>query len=361
MLQRVLEHLEALVAVDTANPPRDIQLDRGAFAHARQALEATFSIESGDLGDGCVWLLARRGRPRILFNVHLDTVPAAEGWSSDPLQLRIDNGRAVGLGACDVKGAAACLLAAAERADGDAALLFTSDEEAGESRCVRCFIESVERNAFDLVIVSEPTGGRAVVAHRGLVTGAGEFSGTAGHSSSGRALHESAVHEALRWGAAALEYAGNEEREAAACLRGIALNVGRVEGGIKPNMIATSAHVRWSARPRPGQSAEDVRRRIEACAADPHRVRWTQGFDGPSLPARHEVDQLKAARAWAAKLALDVAPAVNFWTEAALFSEAGFPALVFGPGAIDQAHAPDEWVALAELERVAQFLARLLS
>jgi acetylornithine deacetylase len=62
----------------------------------------------------------------------------------------------------------------------------------------------------------------------------------------------------------------------------------------------------------------------------------------------------------AGKLGLPLGPAVNFWTEASLFSEAGLPALVFGPGDIAQAHTADEWVALAQLETVANHYQRII-
>ena len=80
MLPAVLEHLEALVAFDTRNPPRLIDAD-GIFAYLRAQLP-DFRCEVTDHGAGAVSLLAVRGAPRRVFNVHLDTVPASPAWTA---------------------------------------------------------------------------------------------------------------------------------------------------------------------------------------------------------------------------------------------------------------------------------------
>src|SRR5690606_27900893 len=134
----VLEHLERLVGFDTRNPPRRIGAD-GIFDYIRAQLPG-FRCEVTDHGDGAVSLLAVRGHPRRVFNVHLDTVPDSPGWSGDPFALHVAGHRAIGLGACDIKGAAAGLLAAAAATRGDAAFLFSSDEEANDARCIAGFL-----------------------------------------------------------------------------------------------------------------------------------------------------------------------------------------------------------------------------
>ena len=134
MLQQVLRHLDALVSFDTRNPPRHIGTG-GIFDYIRAQLPG-FRIDVTDHGDGAVSLLAVRGTPRRVFNVHLDTVPSSEAWASDPFALKVTDDRAIGLGACDIKGAAAGLIAAANATPGDAAFLFSSDEEANDPRCI---------------------------------------------------------------------------------------------------------------------------------------------------------------------------------------------------------------------------------
>src|SRR5688572_27153928 len=140
MLDSVLKHLEALVSFDTRNPPRLIGTG-GIFDYLRAQLPG-FRIDVIDHGDGAVSMLAVRGAPTRVFNVHLDTVPSSEAWTADPLRLRVTGDRAIGLGACDTKGAAAGLVTAANLTRGDAAFLFSSDEEANDARCIDAFLAS---------------------------------------------------------------------------------------------------------------------------------------------------------------------------------------------------------------------------
>ena len=116
MLDKVLGHLEALVGFDTRNPPRAIGTG-GIFDYLRAQLPG-FVCTVTDHGAGGVSMLAVRGAPKRVFNVHLDTVPSSEAWSADPLKLRVIDGKAIGLGACDIKGAAAGLAVAAQRSRG---------------------------------------------------------------------------------------------------------------------------------------------------------------------------------------------------------------------------------------------------
>src|SRR5699024_2410918 len=95
LLEVTLEHLRALVGFDTRNPPRHIDAG-GIFDYLRAQLP-DFVITVTDHGAGAVSMLAVRGKPRFLFNVHLDTVPAAPTWSRDPHQLLVTNERAIGL------------------------------------------------------------------------------------------------------------------------------------------------------------------------------------------------------------------------------------------------------------------------
>jgi len=359
ILDDVLRHLEALVAFDTRNPPRRID-SGGIFDYLRAQLRG-FSIEVTDHGAGAVSLLAIRGNPTRVFNVHLDTVPAAHGWSADPLQLRVEGGRAIGLGACDTKGAAAALLAAASRTSGDVALLFSSDEEANDARCVAAFLAS--SSGFREAIVAEPTCCEAVLAHRGISAVRACFEGRGGHASGENAIEASAVHQALRWGARALAFVESESHRRFGGLTGLRFNVGRIEGGIKANMIAQEAELRFGFRPLPSQDIDALHDRFRAFT-QPHGLgAYVETFRGPALPAG-DVAEAEERRLLARDLAddagLPIGNAVDFWTEAALFSQIGMTALVFGPGDIAQAHAPDEWVALEQLETAAHHYLRLL-
>ena len=113
-IERILEHLGELVACDSQNPPREITADSTMFPYIRDVLADRFDVDVVDHGSGHVALLAVRGAPELLFNCHLDTVPIGDGWRVPPLELTVRDGKAWGRGTCDIKGAAAALLAEAK-------------------------------------------------------------------------------------------------------------------------------------------------------------------------------------------------------------------------------------------------------
>jgi len=359
LLDSTLEHLKALVSFDTRNPPRAIGTG-GIFDYLRKELHG-FEVKVTDYGAGAVTLYAVRGKPKYLFNVHLDTVPDSPHWSASPHTLRLTEDRAIGLGACDIKGAAAALLAVANATDGPLALLFSTDEEANDARCIAGFLS--EHHAYEAVIVAEPTKGEAVLAHRGIQSVLMRFAGHAGHASGEQKPSDSAVHQAVRWGGAALDYVAKQSHERFGGLTGLRFNIGRVEGGIKANMIAPTAEVRFGFRPLPTMDPDQLLETFRTLV-EPVPVEFAETFRGASLPAgdtaRAEERRL-AARDIADELELPIGNAVDFWTEAALFSSAGYTAFVYGPGDIAQAHTADEWVALDQLQHYAENIYRMVS
>jgi len=358
LLPSTLEHLKALVSFDTRNPPRAIGTG-GIFDYIRAQLPG-FDVTVTDHGAGAVSLHAVRGQPKLLFNVHLDTVPDSPAWTASPHALRVTADRAIGLGACDIKGAAAALLAVANASDGDMALLFTTDEEANDPRCIAGFL--AHRPAYDAVIVAEPTKGEAVLAHRGIQSVLMRFAGHAGHASGEQKPSDSALHQAVRWGGAALDFVAAQAHERFGGLTGLRFNIGRIEGGIKANMIAPSAEVRFGMRPLPTMHPDGLLERFHSLV-EPMPAEFAETFRGPSLPAGDtataEARRL-AARDLADELEIPVGNAVDFWTEASLFSAAGYTAFVYGPGDIAQAHTADEWVALDQLKHYAETIHHII-
>jgi acetylornithine deacetylase len=359
LLDATLKHLAALVGFDTRNPPRVIDTG-GIFDYLRAQLPG-FTVSVTDFGAGAVALHAVRGEPKYLFNVHLDTVPDSPAWTADPHTLRVTADRAIGLGACDIKGAAAALLAAANASDGDLALLFSTDEEANDARCITGFLR--EPHAYEAVIVAEPTKGEAVLAHRGIQSVLMRFAGQAGHASGEQKPGDSALHQAVRWGSAALDFVAAQSHERFGGLTGLRFNIGRIEGGIKANMIAPTADVRFGFRSLPTMDPDQLLKRFRTLV-DPQPAEFSETFRGVSLPAgdtaNAEANRL-VARDLADELGIPVGNAVDFWTEAALFSAAGYTAFVYGPGDIAQAHSADEWVALDQLQHYAEVIHRIIN
>ncbi|NII10228.1 acetylornithine deacetylase [Oleiagrimonas sp. C23AA] len=358
MLKATLTHLKALVSHDTRNPPRQIGTG-GIFDYLKSQLPG-FAFTLTDHGAGAVSLLAVRGKPRLLFNVHLDTVPDSPHWSASPFELRVDEEKAVGLGACDIKGAAAAMLAVANVSDGDCAFLFSTDEEANDARCVPAFVRG--EHAFEAVIVSEPTQVEAVLAHRGINSVRMRFTGRAGHASGKQSLSDSALHQAVRWGDKALDLVESQAHQRFGGLTGLRFNIGRIEGGIKANVIAPEAELKFGFRPLPSMDPDALLADF-AALAEPAAAEFEETFRGPSCPAGDTAEaenRRLATRDLADELGLAIGNAVDFWTEAALFSAGGFTTMVFGPGDIAQAHTADEWVALDQLSAYADHLHHII-
>ena len=358
LLEDTLIHLRALVGYDTRNPPREIGTD-GIFDYLRANLPG-FDVQVTDFGAGAVNLYAVRGKPKYLFNVHLDTVPDSPHWTASPHELRVTEDRAIGLGACDIKGAAAALVAVANATQGDMALLLSTDEEANDARCIDGFLATPRD--YEAIIVAEPTKGEAVLAHRGIHSVQMRFQGRAGHASGEQKPSDSAVHQGIRWGAAALDHVQKLSHERFGGLTGLRFNIGKVEGGIKANVIAPTADIRFGFRPLPSMDADQLLETFRTLV-EPMPVEYGETFRGDSLPAGDtataEARRL-AARDLADELGIPVGNAVDFWTEAALFSKAGYTTFVYGPGDIAQAHSADEWVLLDQLAHYAQTIHRIV-
>lgn len=350
----VLDYLETLVAFDTQNPPRSLSAESPIFGWISGVLGEAFEIELIDHGIGRVSMLAVRGKPDLLFNVHLDTVPVIEGSRFPALELKVENGRVYGRGSCDIKGAAACLLEIAVSTDKPMALLFTTDEEGASGCCVDEFVLSGQCRAFNQVVVAEPTECLAILSHRGYLSVKGQFTGVSGHSSEPRALADNALHKLSRWVTAAVNLAGEMDAQG----RRPCFNVGEIHGGIKSNVIADQARLHWSARLSPGDSNQEF---IDAMTGleTGGSASWQVPFSGPPLPT--DSQDTARAQAFVERHGLETGPTVNFWTEASLFARAGTPAIVLGPGNIAQAHVVDEWVSVDQLERALEIYTKLVN
>ena len=290
---------------------------------------------------GYVW--ARWGTPRLLVNAHLDTVPANSGWSRDPWTAAIDGGRLYGLGSCDTKGAIAAALCAADNArPRDVAMLFSGDEERGTA-AVTQFLTSTHRATIERAIVCEPTARAAGVAHRGVLASKATVRGQGGHSSLADHLPAPVVTMARL--ATMLDHLGKKFRELGRGeMRGLCMNVASLEGGVAFNVIPSAASLLWSIRPWPGFERDVWDELIAgALAALDAEVEHEVVLDhAPFAGGGDELRRLVSGHA-AGFVGLD------FWTEAALYQDAGIDAIVIGPGDIAQAHAADEFVALDDL------------
>jgi acetylornithine deacetylase len=158
----------------------------------------------------------------------------------------------------------------------------------------------------------------------------------------------------------ALDDLGRRHRDRGpAGFEGICMNVASLDGGLAFNVVPTRATLRLSLRPAPGIELGPLLREAEQvarAAASPAEIGWSVVNENPSFQTRDPA-AFEALLGSSAARPVDLA----FWTEAALLSAAGIDAVVFGPGHIEQAHAADEYVAIAELEAARDAFFRLFS
>jgi acetylornithine deacetylase len=135
----------------------------------------------------------------------------------------------------------------------------------------------------------------------------------------------------------------------------IRLNIGMIQGGTKANVAASSAKVVFGMRPPPGMHPDVPAKALADLARDPDSCAWKARFAAPGLDENEGTDSLLS------EYRLTRGDPVDFWTEAALFGEAGLTTVVLGPGNIKQAHAADEFVPLDDLRRAAEAYKRVFS
>jgi acetylornithine deacetylase len=354
------ERLSELVAFDTQNPEGDEAPLVRKLAQDLAALGAA-AVDEVAVGDHA-YVYARFGAapPELLLNAHVDTVPANSGYSAPPHLLVRRGSRLHGLGAADTKGAIAAILQAlaARQARGErdvsVGVLFSGDEEHGGA-CLRAFLDTGAARGLERAIVCEPTGCRAGVRHRGIGTATATVEGPGGHSSLVDALVNPVA--VLARAAVALDDWGASQRHLGPPgFQGLCVNVAALDGGLAFNVVPTRATLKMSLRPAPGASVDErlaEAERVVRAAVAPHALAWKVEVASPPFATR-DLDAF-------APLFADAAPVdLGFWTEAARLAERGIDAVVYGPGRVEQAHAADEFVELAELEAAQALFARAL-
>lgn len=295
------------------------------------------------------YILAIWGRPDTLLNVHIDTVPSGEGWTANPLDLQRDTDRVVGLGTSDIKGAAACILAALENVTpNNVAVLFSGDEEHG-SEVMPAVIASGRLVDVKRAIVCEPTSCRVGRAHRGMLAISAGFTGPGGHSSLADVTPRPLL-EAARLAAKIGDYADVHLDFGTAPFKGLCVNIGEIESDGAYNVIPTTAKLWVSLRPPPG---DDVRKR----EADIYAL--AEGTERDTIVA-FEPFATKDISAFSDVFGDTEIVDLPYWTEAAMLSEAGINTVVYGPGNLEQAHKPNEYVEIAQLEAASRIYASAL-
>lgn len=309
---------------------------------------------------------------------HTDVVPVdGQPWSSDPFNLVERDGRLYGRGTCDMKGFVALALAAvpdliAARPQRPVHLAFSYDEEIG---CLGApgLIDLIARELPKpaVVVVGEPTDMVAVNGHKGIATFHVTVTGREAHSSQTQ-QGVSAVMAAVKLMASLAELAERLERDADPASpftpKGATLTIGMVSGGTAHNILARECSFVFDLRCPPphdpqillGPFFAQVRALDVALKARAPEAGVELHMHSNVPPFAPEPDG--AAEAFARRLAGDNGPAraVSFATEAGQFQRAGLSTVLCGPGSIEQAHQPNEYVEVSQMQRGQAFMRRLV-
>jgi acetylornithine deacetylase len=313
----------------------------------------------------------------VVLSGHSDVVPVeGQPWDSDPFRVVERDGRLYGRGTADMKSFLATALALvpefqAQPLSRPVHIAFSYDEEVGCTG-VGSMIGDISKHlpAPDMVIVGEPTDMRIVNGHKGCYLFETRLKGQAAHSSQPH-RGGNAILAAGRLIAFLAELAA-EKRQTAPPDSPFdppytTFNLGQIEGGKAINIIAQDCSFTWEFRPIPGEDTEAIVAAFEAYAQDvvlPALREFAPGAGitterlATVLPLAPEAEG--AAESLVRRLSgVNDRGVVSFGTEGGLFQAAGLSTVVFGPGSIDQAHKPNEFITLAQVAACETFLLKL--
>jgi acetylornithine deacetylase len=312
----------------------------------------------------------------IILSGHTDVVPVQDQkWSHPPFDTTEHDGRIYGRGTCDMKGFLASMIAAVPKlAMADLIrpiwLAFTYDEETG---CLGApyLAEKISKQspAIEAVIVGEPTMMTVVDQHKGAFVEYVTFNGVSAHSSLpwlGLSANEYAIRFATQL--AALNEEFSREYPVTEGGRRTTLNIAQITGGTAHNIISDKCQVMWSLRCAPGQDADALVERIRTIARDLETemqshapetsVKMETVFDVPPLTAKPASSALYLGLRITGQ---NAGRSVNYGTEAGVYQKVGFPTIICGPGSIEQAHKPDEWIAIEQLNACDRFIEQIIA
>ncbi len=380
-LEAALAMTERLVAFDTESAKSNLDLIADVESYLREQGVPFLRIpnEAGDKA-ALFTTIGPNVEGGVLLSGHTDVVPVAgQAWSGDPFKLRRESERLIGRGAVDMKGFDAVCLAMIPEFKAAALkrpihILLSYDEE---TTCVGP-IDAIRRFGHDLprpgaVIVGEPTSMQVADAHKSVTTFTTRVRGFEIHSAN---LHKgvSAVHIACRL-VCELERIGAELREEGDPSGRFdppysSVHVGVISGGTARNIVARDCAFHWEFRGLPQAPTHWAQERLAAFARTLEPL--FAGFPGTGIETTTEAEVPglapqpgSAAEVLALRLAkANRTVAVPYASEAGRFQRGGTPTVICGPGRIDEAHQPDEYIEIAQLAACVDFmrgLARELS
>ena len=322
--------------------------------------------------------LGQSNAPGIVLSGHTDVVPVdGQDWSSDPFKAEVRGDKLYGRGTCDMKGFIAICLSKVEQIlcqdlSTPIHLAFSYDEEVG---CVGVvgLLEQLKKRAVQprACIIGEPTSMGVIRAHKGMLFKRCRVIGKASHSS----LVDQGVN-AITAAAKTIHYVDQIAEEIK--LTGpfdhqfdppyTTLHCGVIQGGTANNIIPELCQFDFEIRNLPEDPVLPIFAKVEQFSRDLEpsmkEIEPKAGFDWHTLaeyPGMNTDESEQVIQMVSALLNDFSTPGkVSYGTEGGHFQAAGIPTVVCGPGSIEQAHKPDEYVALSQLKKGEQFIDTLI-
>jgi acetylornithine deacetylase len=364
----------ALIQIDSRNPT--LAPDSPGEGDCARTLAAVlddwgFVVQIVDAAPGRPNVIARMGpkdAPALMLNGHLDVV-GVEGMVHQPFSAELRGGRIYGRGSADMKGGLAAMCAAAatsaDAQSGRQVLITAVADEEYESLGMRALLAAGVR--AEQAIITEPTRLAICPAHRGFAWFDVELIGRAAHGSRYDVGIDAITHAGLLLTELdRLEHTRHAGPTHPLLGRG-SLHASKIHGGVGMSTYPERCYLAIERRTIPGESVQKATQEItDACA----RVKANRPeFDArvtlstAQLPSDVPVDA-PVVRRLAGAVEREGIPVsiegLSAWTDAALLNEAGIPTVCFGPGDIGLAHAAEEFVPVADIERATRVLARVV-
>jgi acetylornithine deacetylase len=371
-LVTLLRELIAVPSISCSSPDWD-QSNSGVIAKLEGWLsDLGFRTEvmpvPGQPGKSNLIATLGTGPGGLVLSGHTDTVPCnSELWKSDPFRLDERDNRFYGLGTCDMKGFFPIAIEAARRfvdqpLQQPLIILATADEESSMSGA-RALADAGKPRAR-YAVIGEPTSIKPIYMHKGIMMDVVRVTGRSGHSSdpSLGASALDAMHGVMGELIAFRRELQQQYRQSDFAVSVPTLNLGCIHGGDNPNRICGRCELEFDLRPLPGMSIDVLREAIHQRLAplqQPFGVKIDVQELFPGIPAFQNSRTSELVRT-AEQLTGHQAEAVAFGTEAPFLQGLGMDTIVMGPGSINQAHQPDEYLSHDQINPMVAVLENLI-
>jgi len=304
----------------------------------------------------------------LVFAGHTDTVPCDENlWQQNPFDLDIREGKAYGLGATDMKGFFPTVMAAIEPylnkpLQHPIIIIATADEETAMTGAKALTQQAIPHARY--AVIGEPTGMQPIRLHKGVMMEAVRITGSSGHSSN-PSLGQNALdvmHDVITDLKQFRQELQAKHQHKGFEIAMPTMNFGCIHGGDNPNRICGHCELEFDLRPLPGMSLDDLRQVIDKrldVIADKNQIVIERNSLFNGIAAFEQQPDSNLVRA-VERLSGHDASSVAFGTEAPFLQALGMDVVVMGPGSIDQAHQPDEFIDLAQLDNAVKVLQGLI-